>query len=89
MSRLELVQVLLRLLGVYLAIEGIAALASRVPYGWYMYGAHLAGQEIGFAITLTWVIEPIILTLAGLYLAIGGHWVIEKLFMPTVLEPTE
>jgi hypothetical protein len=74
----------LRLLGVMLFFEGFAGLIGSVLYG------GLVAMEFGVAgyaplpdsYTYGWFVSSLACMLFGLYLMVGGRWILESVFLP-------
>lgn len=87
MGRLELVQPLLKLLGVYFVIDGGAQLLGRLVHAASVFRMpFLADPLFSYLATL---IYPTAILIAGLYLVVDGRWIIEKIFMPARQEGSE
>lgn len=74
----------LRLLGVMLLVDGIATVAGGAVQALLQARAYQAsGYEYIFdPYSVGWIASGVAYALGGLYLAIGGRWVLANIFTP-------
>ena len=85
-----IIQMVLRLIGIYFFVVGAASLAediTRSVIEWKRYGFSVGGllSHIGFP--RFW--GSLVYFLAGLYLLVGGRWLIVNVFLPSSNSPAD
>ncbi len=74
----------LRLLGVFFLLEGVCNTAGSLVYAaMQSHSLKQAGyQPLPDAYALGWFASSFAMIAAGVYFAVGGSWVLEKVFFP-------
>ena len=78
-------QILLRLLGIFLLVDGLAGLAAGVVY---FYVQSSVWREAGYTPSVdeygcAWIAYSLVVFVAGICFIIGGGWVLEKIVLPS------
>ncbi len=79
---LPFAQLGLRLLGVMLVVDGVGAMVGGVIYGLLLARAY---SDVGYAVLIDphsagWAAGGVPYLIAGLYLIVGGDWVLRNVF---------
>lgn len=79
-----IIQMVLRLMGVYFFVVGAASLAEDVSIAisdWRDFGFSVGGLLDHFGRPRSW--GSLVYFLAGVYLLVGGRWLIVNVFLPS------